>query len=102
MQFVKMVGYAIYDQSTKLFQRKGYRGWSKTPYIWSKLGYLKQHLSMSLRVDHMGKIIRPDPKYKDCVIMDMSTGRVFEGMTIKDYFSERANWLVSEGYNIIW
>lgn len=103
MELPKITGYAIYNPTTGLFSGGGHF-WNKSPYLWSKLGYLKQHLCMFVRVNYTEKTIRPDLRYKDCVIIDMSTGGVFEGMTIKDYFLERANRLVGyrfKGYNII-
>jgi hypothetical protein len=91
-------GYAIYNPVTGLFSGKGYSKWNKSPYIWSSLGNLKRHLSMFYLVNYTEKTIRPDPTHKDCVIVDMSTGEVFEGMTIKDHFLQRANWLADNTY----
>lgn len=84
MQFpIILKGYAIFNPTTGLWSKGGYKGWSKNPKIWSNIGHLKNHLLLFIHVqythDRNLKLERNrffiSNHYRGCQVIDVTTGK---------------------------
>jgi hypothetical protein len=99
IEIPKVVGFAVYNPSTKLWSRGGVcPKWGKKPKIWPSIGHFKNHLAQHIHVeydyDENYKIrpvfIRINHYYSGCVLIDVSTNQQTKNFDILDYLQKKA------------
>lgn len=95
---ITLKGYAIYNTKTGLWSKGGTGpSWKKNAKIWSAMNHLKNHLVMFVHAQYPSKYSNNgltnsrffiSNVYKDCIVVDVTTGQALEGFDIYDYMRD--------------
>lgn len=88
-------GYVIYETTTGTYSKGGRCGWGKSPKIWTSLKNLKAHLQMFVSKWSHQKKIYIASKFKDCVVIDITTGEPSKEIDIYDFLHKEADRIIS-------
>jgi hypothetical protein len=92
----ELKGYVIYEPKTGTYSRGGRSGWGKTPKIWTSLRNLKLHLQMFVSEWSYHKKIYLSSRYKDCVVVDITTGEPSNEIDIYTFLHQEADRIMSQ------